>query len=541
MKKLFAVLMTVVLLLSLALVGCSGKTENTNNDASDPSSVEKGDDSPLKLTVMAATFGASPAGTQVQLEWQKRMEAHIGRKLDIEWKYIPWGEYGDKFKLTLASGDLPDIMTNKSGDLATQYGRQGVVLDIAPYLEKYAPNYKKFVDSTPNAKSSLYTPEGNMYFFGDGWSNKDNNEGTVYGPIYRFDEFKKHNIKIPETMDEFYNAAKQLKGLYPDVYPVTSFPWPKAQEGFMYMNHTSAGIYWNGKQFAYGPVEDAYKEALMFVAKLYKEKLLDPEIFTQSDDQVKQKATTGKAFMIPLVWFGSADEFNSNQKDMEWGGSMIPKNEKYGTPWKMGSVEPGQLIRPYNGLLISAKAKNPELLVKMIDYQYSDEMIDLVNWGIEGVTYEVKDGKKQYLPEILNADIPQKVLEPYGTGGSSRSGLVFTPQEFGSDVGKYKPMPFFVNGEFVNEKAFVITDKTGGKESIAPMDREPSIKLSKEEQASRNEVMTPIDTYVEEMTTKFIIGEKSFDEWDSYKAEILKLGDYTAILKLMNDKVAALQ
>lgn len=535
MKKKSMIMLTALLLLSIALAGCqSGANEPESRD-------NGGDNKPLKLSIMAATFGASPAGTEVQEEWQRRMEAHIGRKLEIDWQYVPWGEYSDKFKLTLASGDLPDIMTNTDGDLTTQYGRQGIVLDISKYLDEHAPNYKKFVDETPYSKSSLYTPEGNMYFFGDGWSNKANNEGSAYGSLYRFDVFQKHNIPIPETLEQFYDAAKQLKVLYPDSYPVTSFPWPKIQDGLVNIHHTSTSIYWNGKEFAFAPVENAYKEAIMYAAQLYKDKLLDPEIFTQSEDQVKQKATTGKSFMIPLVWYGFVDEFNSAQQGMEWGGSMLPANESYGVPWKLSSVEPGQRIRPYNGVLISAKTKNPELVVKMIDYQYSDEMIDLLNWGIEGKTYEVVNGVKQLLPEIMNAPIPSKALEPFGIGGYSRAGIVFSPAEFSSDIGKYKPMPFYAKGEYVKEKNFIITDKLGGKESIAPMDRAPFIRLTKEEQSIRTETMTPIDTYVAEMTTKFITGEKSFDEWDSYKAELLKLGDYNAILKILNDKAAELK
>lgn len=525
--------LALLLLFTVVLAACSSNS-NKGSESADTTA-------PLKLSIMAGTFGSIPENTEVQKEWQKRMEAFIGRPLDISWKYIPWGEYNDKFKLTLASGDLPDIMTNSGGELANQYGRQGIVLDISKYLDQ-APNYSKFLDSTPYVESSMYTPEGNMYFFGDGWSNTDNNEGTVYGPLYRFDIFKKHNIKIPETQDDFYQAAKKLKELYPDSYPVNSFSWPKAEEGFLYSNHTNGGIYWDGTQYTYGAVSDAYKEALMFVNKLYKEKLLDPEIITQSDDQVKQKVTTGKSFMIPLSWYGFGDEFNSMGKgSMEWGAAFLPNNPKYGKSWKMESVEAGQIIKPYNGVLISAKAKNPELLVKMIDYQYSDEMIDLVNWGIEGKTYEVKDGKKYYLPEIMNAEIPSKALDPFGTGGDNRSGIIFTPQDFSSDVGKYKPMPFYADNKYMNEITFLATDKYGGPDTIAPMDRAPKIFLNKEEQAKRNETMTPIETYVSEMVTKFIIGEKSFDEWDKYKEDIKKMGDYEAIVKMMNEKAASIK
>ena len=33
-----------------------------------------------------------------------------------------------------------------------------------------------------------------------------------------------------------------------------------------------------------------------------------------------------------------------------------------------------------------------------------------------------------------------------------------------------------------------------------------------------------IDTYLSDMTAKFITGEVGFDQWDSYKAQIDKMG-----------------
>lgn len=544
-KNRTKILLSMLLAFTMLMAGCtsgnsteSGK-KNLSKDGEGNESQE-----PLKLSIMAGSFGAVPTDTMIQKEWQKRMEAYIGRKLDIKWTYVPWGEYGDKFKLTLASGDLPDIMTNQGAELAKQYGRQGVVLDIAPYLEQ-APNYSKYLEGTPYVKQKMYTPEGNMYYFGDGWWNQENNEGSAYGSIYRFDIFKKNNIKIPETMDEFYEAAKRLKELYPDSYPINTYSsWPAIHEGFLYSNHTSLGVYWNGKQYVYGPVEEGFKETLMYLNKLFEEKLLDPEFATQSDDQVKQKMANGKTFMMPLTWYGNADELNKlGSNGMEWGGALLPNNPKYGKAWKGWSADPGKLILDNNGVLISAKTQNPELLVKMIDYQYSDEMVELLNWGIEGVTYEVKDGKKQFLPDIANDSIPAKKLEPFGvsSSGSNRSGIVFTPQDFESDIAKYKPMPFYADGQYISGKSKELTNKYGGNESVAPNDRAPKVTLNKEQAATQSQIMTPIETYVNEMVIKFVTGGRSFDEWDKYLADINKMGDYKIVLKMMNDAVTPME
>ena len=40
--------------------------------------------------------------------------------------------------------------------------------------------------------------------------------------MIRTDIFKKHNIKIPTTLDEVLEAGKKLKELYPDSVPITN-------------------------------------------------------------------------------------------------------------------------------------------------------------------------------------------------------------------------------------------------------------------------------------------------------------------------------
>ena len=49
--------------------------------------------------------------------------------------------------------------------------------------------------------------------------------------------------------------------------------------------------------------------------------------------------------------------------------------------------------------------------------------------------------------------------------------------------------------------------------------------------------MTPVETYAKEQKTKFIKGERSFDEWDQYLEEINKMGDIQAAMELYNSKL----
>ncbi|NOU90707.1 extracellular solute-binding protein [Paenibacillus sp. LMG 31460] len=543
MKKSMTMLVSAILLTTVFLSGCendSGKGSSSASPlASDSGSKAATDAKELKLKVVIPHFGGDPTGTLVQQEFEKEIEKYLGAKVTIEWTRIPWGEYKEKTQVMLTSGDIPDIMLVRSQDNIIKYGEQGLFLDLSKYMD-IMPNYKQFITATDNNEQYLMNKNKQLFAFYDGFSNPSDIEPSQYAAAYRLDIFEKNNIKVPTTLDEMYDAAKKLKALYPDSYPVAQSEQYLGYDGILNANHTNGEIYWNGKQYVYGPTEEAYKESLVFLNKLYTEKLLDPAYWSDEMDQAKPKASTGKSFMYPLIWSGYVADFNANKEaGVKWALSMLADNPKYGKSWKYGSDTKGKGLNNGYGLVISAKAKNPEQLVKLVDYQYNDKMIDLLMWGIEGKSYEMKDGKKQYLPALKSSADFVGELAKMGVSASMRTrpGIVFTPQE---RIAVYTSVPdvlFYNNGKAQMENYYMASDKYGGKESIAPMDRAPKIMLTKDDNDRIANTMTPIKTYVKESSVKFIKGEMSFADWDKFQATIKKMGDYESILKLQNDKV----
>jgi putative aldouronate transport system substrate-binding protein len=541
LKKKMGLILSIVLAVTLVLAGCS---QNNNNPSNQPSNTNSGSDATstpaeetIKITAYMSSFGDDPKDTELYKLWKEKMEAYIGAKLDIKWIYVNSDDYPEKVKLTLASGDTPDIMSGvKDAEVMFQFGNQGSLLDIAPYLEEHAPNYSSYLKSTKFADKSMYTPDGKMFFFGDGFTNDTGFSGSAYPALYRFDVFEKHNIKIPENWDEFYDAAVKLKELYPDSYPVNSQEWPKFSDALALSNHTKSDIYWNGEKYVYGPTEDSFKEGLEYIRRLYDEKLLDPEFLSQSQDQLQAKVTTGKSFMLPLAWGGWWEKYSVPAEGVEWGAAVNPKNEKYGDQWVLGPALLGQTIFPNYGIMVSKKTKYPELIIKMIDYQYSQEMADLIHWGVEGKTYQIVDGKK----EFINKNGDWKELSDFGIGEPwTRQGFVFAPQNYSSDYIKYKNVRFYGDGkmeEMRPQEGMGIY--TNPETAIAPYEQAPVIRLSKEDEAKKAQIMTAVKTYVDENIFKFLLGERDFSEWDAFKKELSGIGDYQSIVDMMNAQIS---
>lgn len=549
MKKVGFKLLVLMLTMSVLLVGCSGgdKEETATGSASKISTAKNSPESEkapetLNLKVYQPFFGEKPArGLTIDKLWQEKMEAYLGVKLNITWDELPYGDYLEKMPVYLASGDYADVFLINSMDAITEAGTNGAILNLKDKLD-LMPNYKKFLDANGGQEmKKVVSGDGNLYMFADG--ARSSTSGTQWSWIYRFDTFQKHNMAIPTNLDEFYSAAKQLKQLYPDSYPVTSgvtADWYSIDRTFAYLNRTSPDVYFNGKSYVYGPVDEQnrHKEVLAYLHKLFSEGLLDPEFYTQTGDQFSEKMLTGKTFIVPNTFTG----FKLNNLNVEypqtWGLAHRPVNFHGEIGWKLGSYIEGMTLNVANGgAVISSKAANPDLLIRMMDYQYSPEMLDLLNWGIEGETFTKSGDVNSYTDVILSAANPSEKMAEYGINlsYSVRSGVQWVPQDIDGADNTHLLQPVYENGEYGKAQIFAFTSGEG-PESSFPQDIALPVTLTKEENDLKTSIMTPLDTFRQAETIKFIIGSRSLDTWDAYIEELKKLGDFEAVKKIYNDK-----
>ena len=391
--------------------------------------------------------------------------------------------------------------------------------------------------------AKVANPNGDVYCFADG--SQSTNTGNQSVEVARFDIFNKHNIKLPSDLNEYYEAAKKLKEIYPNTYPVTSFGNPEGFiETFMKINHTSSSLYYNGKQFVYPPVDETekYKETIVYLNKLFKENLLDHEFLTQNTDQTMQKMLTGKSFLVPGFMGIRLNQYINNSKDysVKWGVIPELKNERGEIPWKNSSNIKGKNLDPWASIVINKKTKYPDLMVKLLDYQYSDEMMELANWGIEGITFNKNaDGTRTYTDIIRKADNPQLKLAEYGVNQSMsvRSGIQFMPQDKDSAIQLLSPVPVYRDGSESSENFWKFTSEVYGEASINPHDLAPPIMFTAEEKYELNTIRTALETYVKENVFKFIVGDKDLGQWDAFIKSLDSVGNYKKLVDSYNNKM----
>ena len=101
-----------------------------------------------------------------------------------------------------------------------------------------------------------------------------------------------------------------------------------------------------------------------------------------------------------------------------------------------------------------------------------------------------------------------------------------------------EPAPIYWNGEIVTDKLVAFSSSVMNESNTTPRDGQPNPSISADESSEYANIMTPVETYAKEQKVKFIKGDRSFDEWDSYIEEINKMGDIQAAMDIYNSKIS---
>ncbi|SFA88829.1 putative aldouronate transport system substrate-binding protein [Cohnella sp. OV330] len=494
---------------SLVLAGCSsnsGASGGTAPAASSGNAVKANGfpivDQPIKLKMFTRTAPVNgPFKDMPVFQDYEKMS-----NVQVEFTEAPTDGFQEKKNLLFASNELPDALyrSGLSQLEATRYGAAGQLIPLEDLIDQYAPNLKQLMEQYPEIRAGITTPEGHIYAI----------PGIVTLDAARTDKkwinqawLKKLNLKMPETTDDLYNVLVAFRDQDPngngkkDELPMTARA-PVAGQGLPILAMMS-GSFGLDLQFGYNinlendkvniwMGNDRNKEMLMYLNKLYKEKLLDPEMFSQKEaDYLAKQGSGNTGFFF--------DQTNNNFltiQDQYTG--IAPLKGPHGDQLQSQGAP---VARDFGAFAITSVDKYPEVTMRWIDYFYSDEGSTLLRFGREGENYEVKDGIPYYTKAFIDSGNQSK-LTPYAGGGA--------PHLISEKVAS------FINPPQVQEAQKKLDPYMPKVRYAAPMFDEATAQKV-------NILRNDLDKYYEEQSTKFIAGALSFDKWDEFQATLKKL------------------
>ena len=538
MKKLLAMMLTVILALT-ALMGCGGSndstTKATEKDQSSASQGTQGTEEatqsnpgeytlPLteekqELTVWLAYSGSVVTDLN-EIEGVKKMEELTN--VHINWIPIEQQQISDKMGILLTSGSYPDIIdTNVLPGGIDKNIEDGVIRpDHDKLIKTYMPNYMKYLEENETARKQATADDGTLkivrILVGEDYNVKA--EGVYQGVAYRKDLLESLGLEEPKTIEGWHDAlvkAKESGIENPFMINTTGGSFLSLAWGVTTMSQTYLQMGENGKVLG-AALQDGFGQYLETMRKWYAEGLIDPN-FTSFNFYLDTPNSVENNKQLLYTHILSA--FTGNNYATY---HMVNNQDEFLQPIVAPAADGGETYMDYSPLegkdqmFITTSCKNPELAAKWLDFFFTKEG-ELLNWyGIEGTTYTMDaDGIPQFTDMVLNDPNhtpPATILEKYALGwGNCWIGKHNT-------VASEKVATAAAGG--MNQQAAAVEIWTSGVKNIGL----PSgYTLTEEESDKVSTKQTAVQTLIEEYMVNYIIGNDD-TSFEDFKTKLVQFG-----------------
>lgn len=269
-KKWLSIMLSAILVLSLAACGSSGEEQPAQPEGSAPESAETETPVPAEENGDAQDAAASYAGEKLviwtnltadaQYEVLNKQFTELANELGVEVSVekVAFNEMYEKLSTAATSGDVPDIMHTNFGGTAYLYAA-GSIMPMDDVINEIGAE-----DFSPAYRKVLTGSDGKIYGLPD-WAMHT----SVW---YRKDIFEEKGIEVPETWDDFLAAAQEI-----NTDEVSGFAVPldgvQVAAQTLYEMMCSAGVYFMDPEtgeYCFDQEREEAIDVIEYLVSLYK-------------------------------------------------------------------------------------------------------------------------------------------------------------------------------------------------------------------------------------------------------------------------------
>ena len=427
----------------------------------------------------------------------------------------------EQFQLLFAADSLPDVITDAmdyyNGSIDDAVFEDEFLYDYSGDLETIMTNYnavlhqKRFIEARKRVTSAQ---TGAMVSFPELYKDVGDEDGYMI----RKDFMDEAGItEVPTTYDEMHDVLTAIHDVNGAALDLSSSGGDGQLGAGFGINcglddDDLGGWYVVDDEVRMGILQPEFKDYLEMVKQWYSEGIIYAD-FINTDNGDLSNLFSGAVSITTKV--PEIIEVASSVV----GATMVPMTAPVQNEGDVIQVCGGEssCVMDANTWSININTEEIEPLLKLIDYMYSDEANDMMNYGEEGVTFTYDaDGNPEYTDMILNnPDGYDFAHAGYFYATSNRTRLPF--------VADYARC-FATYSEAAMEAVDIYTN-----DCTHELDYPNGAILDTDQTTEYNTVAADIATYISENVLKFIYGEKEMDEWDSFVETLYSMGVETAI------------
>ena len=431
----------LVACMAVLLAGCGGKKEI--NDGTFRPVDEAELQFPLKEKTTLSGMISYPANTESEPNNRtifKRLQEQTN--VEIDWTAIQADQWADKISLNMSdTNKLTDFIFTAgfTDSNLLRYAEYGAIIPLEEYIDAYMPNLKSVFDKYPEYRVMCTDVNGHIWALP--WIEQLGSGKTAIQTIDNMSFINKKwldflDLEVPENVDEFeevliafrdHGAELQKEfGIEGSIIPMSCIINDPGQDPAVLINGFGEGygdadkdrhiVVTDNREVICSAVQDGYKAGIEWLHKLYEEKLIDPEAFTQEWSTYVSKGKSGR-YGVCFSWdVGNVDNLN------DWvplpvltadTRNLTPTNGSFTSGFDRGRC------------VVTSVAENPALVCAWLDQMYAPMQSPQNNWGTYGEDDDFDifemgknaDGEDMLKHAPLGDASPVEVREAEAVGG----------------------------------------------------------------------------------------------------------------------------
>lgn len=507
--KCHRISLSILLLCAMVLASCTAQ-QNAGETAS--SSAE------ITLEWFCRNYDSNLISSYDEVAAYQKIQENTG--VDIHFTHYTSEE---QFRLLLSSGQYPDLIEgdwNSVSGGAKSAIDKNIIIKLNDYIAQSAPNLSRIFQEFPDILEEILLYDGTIAYFPS--IKSDPTINAYLGPMIRAEWLETLGLEPPQTIDEWTAVLRAFQTQDPNGNGLQDeIPFSIEKSGSLSLLASAFGVgpetvYLNSEGKAiFGPMEQGYRQFLETLHMWYVEGLLDCDYLLMDRTDLNRKVSQDVV--------GACIGYLGSQMPLYYSYQTgRGENMEYiGVPWPRAAD--GLIYNPLNinqkvdelGVAVTTTNKYPEKTIAFLDYLYSEEATDLLNWGIEGVTYVNENGQKTFTDLILNNPDGLDAISaitPYAL--TIRGGTKIMLSEPYRQLNNH--LPCQQNAAELWTMGDVYFDQPRRNFSPADLNR-------------YNQILSLVMPYCQEMTAKFILGVESLDNFQDYLDSLAKMGIYEAL------------
>lgn len=451
------------------------------------------------------------------------------RGLQIEWDLVTDDQYDTYLRTSLASGMDADIYCIEPLDDATRVSmaQDGYFLPLSalyPYSDGTIREYHENGDG--KNRVAYQGLDGELYWsnIGGGSSVRDEN-GDIVSASYvvgliRLDWAEKLNRPVPATPDELFDFVlacrendvngdgEKNEMIFMAAAPSPTAAWYGIGDTWYYVDPEE-------EEFTAPWYHEGWKDYLKFVKRLYDAGVL--EMTSAQATLENENKLIGKTHWVSRNVTFTVDP--SLPTPVYTPYMVAPYADK--KPYALINGGVGFNSR---ALAINAKTDKVEAIAKLLDFTFTEDYM-LLGEGyhpeLEGITW-VTDPETGLAvkPPVIEGNYDNDAAQHNRNYGLWNESLPMgtvkqTIKNVESGITDWNPVnQAYLKEVLWNYSNFICRD---------PLNRLCAIGTPEESELVA-EYKTDLETYMNELATKLVMGERSFEDWDTYLKEMQDLG-----------------